>query len=60
MKKWKELLQDGISEATKKMSDDGGGSDMESCSSSSTSAYVSAYKGQSGPTKEEEKEVIEN
>eukprot|EP00957_Ditylum_brightwellii_P151375 11527085-Ditylum_brightwellii.AAC.1 len=52
------MLQDGIAEATKKISGDGIDNDIESCSSSSTSAYVSAYRGQSGLKKRKRSKLL--
>ena len=57
--KWKGLLQDGVAEATKKIRGEDWGSDMESCSSSSSaSVYVSAYKGQSGLKKRKRRKLL--
>ena len=57
--KWKGLLQDGIAEATKKISGDVSGSDVESCSShSSAPGYVPAYRGPSGLRKRKRRKML--
>eukprot|EP00957_Ditylum_brightwellii_P176729 13461353-Ditylum_brightwellii.AAC.1 len=48
IRRWKEKIQDGIAETTKKLCGDVGSSDMENYSSFSSAVYVPAYKGQRG------------